>query len=67
MIKMISNKLFIDYLNGDFIDNRFELFITYSNGKYVGCDNKSGNKWVEEFDTLQNCYDWLLGKFEVVI
>ena len=28
-------------------------------GKYVGIDNQSGDAWVEEFETLEECIKWL--------
>lgn len=34
-------------------------------GKYIGLDNSTGDCWVEEFDLLTECIDWLNGYFEV--
>lgn len=33
-------------------------------GKYIGLDNSSGEAWMEEFDTKQECIEWLEGKFQ---
>ncbi len=33
-----------------------------NSGKYVGIDNTTGEAWTEEFDTKQECFDWLNGK-----
>ena len=39
------------------------LFLQYpaENGKYIACDNLTQDCWVEEFDTLPEAMDWLLG------
>lgn len=29
--------------------------------KYVGCDNVYRHAWIEEFDTKEECINWLLG------
>ena len=31
-------------------------------GKYVGCDNVHGHAWMEDFDTKEECINWLLGE-----
>ena len=30
-------------------------------GKYIGCDNVHAHAWMEEFDTKDECINWLLG------
>lgn len=39
------------------------LFLQYpaEAGKYIACDNTTQDCWVEEFDTLPEAMDWLLG------
>lgn len=32
--------------------------------KYVGCDNTTGDAWIEDFDTYEECVNWLLEKEE---
>ena len=32
---------------------------TLENGRYIGIDNRDGNAWTEEFDTLSECKQWL--------
>ncbi|MCD8197819.1 MAG: DUF6378 domain-containing protein [Lachnospiraceae bacterium] len=32
---------------------------------WIGIDNTSGDYWMEEFKTREECLDWLDGKFEV--
>jgi len=65
MIKMISKERFSDYLDNKFKDKWCKSFILYERDKFIGCDDTTGNKWVEEFDHLQDCVDWLKGKFEI--
>ena len=65
MIKMLSNKRFNDYLDNKFIDKQCKLFITADNKKFIACDDSTGNKWVEEFDHLNDAISWLKGEFEV--
>lgn len=35
------------------------LLWTLENGRYIGIDNRDGNAWTEEFDTLSECKQWL--------
>ena len=44
------------------------LFFRYDkkSGKYIGIDNKNGEAWTEEFDSLKNCKKWLRGDVENV-
>lgn len=37
-------------------------FWTKENGAYVGIDNTEGEAYVEEFNTLEECFKWLNGK-----
>ena len=39
------------------------LFWTLENGRYIGIDNRDGNAWTEEFDTLSECKQWLRGEW----
>ena len=50
------------------IDDRHPIgkyWITDVNGKFIGIDNSKGEAWTEEFDTKQECLDWLEGKFQI--
>ena len=46
----------------DIIENRYPygLFIQADGAKVIGIDNQDGNAWVEEFNNLQDCLNWLL-------
>ena len=35
------------------------------NNVYTGFDNSTGDVWVEEFHSLEECTSWLLGRFEI--
>lgn len=35
------------------------LYWANESGKYIGIDNSTGDAWVEEFETLQECIRWL--------
>lgn len=41
----------------------YELLWYYDekSDKYVGCDNVYGHAWMEDFDTKEECIEWLLG------
>lgn len=45
------------------IENRVPYGLFYlkdiETGRYVGIDNRSGDAWVEEFETLTRCKTWL--------
>lgn len=41
------------------------LFYRIKDGKYIGIDNRTGDAWVEVFDSRNECFDWLQRKFEV--
>lgn len=34
-------------------------FYLEENGLFIGIDNETGEAWVEEFETLESCIDWL--------
>lgn len=34
-------------------------FYTFTNGLYVGIDNGTGDAWVEEFNSYEECMKWL--------
>ena len=50
------------------IENREPLgkYYVCENGKHVGIDNTTGDAWVEEFDSLSNCYAWLNREIDIV-
>lgn len=35
------------------------LFITLSNTGYIAIDNRTGDAWTEEFNTLEEACEWL--------
>lgn len=39
--------------------NPLGLFRCIDNSKYIGIDNTTGDAWVEEFNTLDDCIKWL--------
>ena len=59
-MKKISNKKALEV-----IENRLPLgqFYTIENGIYVGIDNTDGNAWTEEFATLEDLKNWMLGNY----
>lgn len=65
MIKMLSVKRFNDYVDDKFKDSNCDKFITYDSGKFVACDDSTQQKWVEEFDHLEDCIGWLKGEYEL--
>ena len=65
MIKMLSVKRFNDFVDDKFIDKTCDLFITYDSGKWLACDDSTQQKWVEEFDNLNDCIGWLKGEYEL--
>lgn len=36
------------------------LFYHEDGNTYVGIDNSSGDAWVEEFQSIEECINWLL-------
>lgn len=32
--------------------------------KYVGCDNLNAHAWMEDFDSKEECINWLIGEEE---
>lgn len=59
MIMILSKKQFNDYLDNKVNYKHSNMFIACDNGVYVACDDKTGNKWVEEFKSLDNAIKWL--------
>lgn len=72
-LKIIDNFIRIELFNikeitqekvHEIIDNRkpLGLFYSYDNtvNKYIGVDNLNGDCWVEEFNSLNDCLDWLI-------
>lgn len=43
------------------------LFYEIDGDLHVGIDNRSGDAWVEEFKTKQECLDWLRGNGEKTV
>lgn len=65
-MKIISNKEMLDYVEGK-LDLDYDLLLTYHKDTniWVACDDSTNNKWVEEFDRLENAIQWLKGELEV--
>lgn len=42
-----------------------ERFYFRSDGKWIGLDNHSGDAWVEEFDSEEECLSWLSSEHEI--
>lgn len=61
MIKMLSKERFNEYLDNKFEDKLCKMFITHDSNKWVACDDKTNNKWVEEFDSLEKAIEWVKG------
>lgn len=63
-MKIISNQQMLDYID-DKLKLDYDLLLTYDNGKWIACDDSTGQKWVEEFDQLVNAIGWLKGEYEL--
>ncbi|MEE3417791.1 MAG: hypothetical protein VZQ62_00460 [Methanosphaera sp.] len=65
-MKIISNKEMLDYIEGK-INLDYDLLLTYHKDTniWVACDNRTDNKWVEEFKDLKSAINWLKGEFEL--
>ena len=52
---------YIDYWNRHILEDDRELLYGYDeeSGKYIAIDNTSNNCWVEEFNSEQDCLNWL--------
>jgi hypothetical protein len=50
---------------GSIIESRQPLgrFYCKENDRYVGIDNRDGDAWTEDFDSIQECMDWLADKY----
>lgn len=35
------------------------MFYCIENKRYVGCDNRTGDAWTEDFSSLDRCKRWL--------
>lgn len=62
MYRELSNKKFIEIVSDQHNwKKNLGLFWTNEENAYVGMDNTTGDAWVEEFETLRGCLDWLVG------
>lgn len=45
------------------IDTREPIGLYYvkEDGFYTGIDNSTGHAWTEDFDTKEDCFNWLIG------
>ena len=61
-MKIISNKEMLDYIEGKW-ESSYDLLLTYHKDSdiWVACDNRTDNKWVEEFKDLKSEINWLKG------
>ena len=61
-MKIISNKEMLDYIEGKW-ESSYDLLLTYHKDSdiWVACDNRTDNKWVEEFKDLKSAINWLKG------
>lgn len=50
-------------ISNDLVDG-VGLVLTYdfNSKRYVACDNRSGDFFVEDFDSYEEAYSWLMGK-----
>lgn len=55
----ISDEKFTQIIDTKMPIGLFYQFDTES-GRYIGIDNSTGNAWVEDFKTLEECKKWLL-------
>ena len=65
-MKIISNQQMLDFIEGKW-ESSYDLLLTYHKDTniWVACDDSTGQKWVEEFDKLENAIGWLMGEFEL--
>lgn len=63
-MKIISNKEMLDYINNEWESN-YDLLLTYHKDTniWVACDDRTDNKWVEEFKDLKSAINWLKGDY----
>lgn len=45
--------------------NKGKFLALYPDKTCVAVDNRSGNAWTEQFDSIKRALDWLNDKFEV--
>lgn len=65
MTKPITKNEALEIL--DCVDGKYEpigQFFLQDGGKYIGIDNRTGDAWTEEFDSLRECLLWLSGHLE---
>lgn len=64
MMKIISNKEMLDYIEGKW-ESSYDLLLTYHKDSdiWVACDDRTDNKWVEEFKDLKSAINWLKGDY----
>lgn len=67
MIKMVTNKRFEEFVNGEFFDRMCDTYITYDkkNKLWLVCDDSTEQKWVEEFKNLDTAIKWLRGEYDL--
>lgn len=56
---------FIDKITDNYTNGKYEplgLYYAYDEkaNRYIGCDNSSGDAWVEEFIFESECVRWLM-------
>lgn len=61
-IKVSQEKAIKIILNPKAYEKNLFWHYDENSGKYVGIDNTTGEAWTEDFDTKQECFDWLNGK-----
>jgi hypothetical protein len=63
-MKIISNKEMLDYIDGKW-ESSYDFLLTYHKDTniWVACDDRTGNKWVEEFKDLKSAINWLKGDY----
>lgn len=63
MIKKIDSKK-SESIIANYAPEGLFWYFDYASQKYIGIDNSTGDAWVEEFDTLEDCKQWLESKDE---
>lgn len=46
--------------NGRYSYGEGNKYFRCDDNKWIGCDNETGDAWVEEFDSEEDCIKWLL-------
>ena len=68
-IELIDKQKADEILSSDCTSSKYEplgSFYYKSDDLYVGIDNSNGDAFVEEFDNVDDCIDWLNGRFEIL-